>query len=396
MSLIYLDYNATTPMAESVIEVIYNEMKTTWGNPSSSYLIGRKAKNVIENARERVADMLGTKPCNIIFTSGGTEASNMAIFSAVKHYEKQGQFKPHVITSSVEHDATFKVLEHLKSENKIDISFLKPSPKGDIAVRDILNLLSNRTCFISMMMANNETGVIFPISELGKCLEGINKTRMASGLPKVFLHTDAAQVVGKIPLNAEDVNADYITVAGHKFYGPKIGCLYFRNDSPVYPIFHGGGQENGLRSGTENTPLIAGFGEAARIVTENLSSFSDHMTKMRNFLQDELKKAFSPDEIVLNFTSIERLPNTLSISFPTRNARQLLQACEYVVASTGSACHSSSVFISRVIRECLDEKLWQGTVRLSVGRETSITEIKMAVGDLVSAFNKTESTSSAC
>nr|XP_036865531.1 selenocysteine lyase isoform X3 [Manis javanica] len=276
-----MDYNATTPLEPEVIQAMTEAMWEAWGNPSSPYLAGRKARGLIQAARENLAKMIGGEPQDIIFTSGGTEANNLVIHSAVKHFHETHSLKgdaaerhspaagaaPHFITCTVEHDSVRLPLEHLVEEHVAEVTFVPVSKvNGRAEAEDILAAVRPSTCLVTVMLANNETGVIMPIAEISQRIKAENRRRAASGLPLVFLHTDAAQALGKRRVDVEDLGVDFLTIVGHKFYGPRIGALYVRGLGeliPLYPMLFGGGQERNFRPGTENTPMIAGLGKVS-------------------------------------------------------------------------------------------------------------------------------------
>lgn len=256
---IYLDYNATTPLATEVLEVITEILKSSWGNPSSNYDEGKKAKLAIENSRENVAKMIGARESDIIFTSGGTEGNNLVIYSAIQYFHdnfsvhcennfKRSKFLPHIITTNIEHDSITLPLKNLSKKGIIEVTFVPVSTStAAIEVEDVLKEIQPNTCLITVMLANNETGIIQPVSQLGKRLQQLNCQR---NFPILF-HTDAAQAIGKIAVDVDYLHIDFLTIVGHKFYGPRIGALYFNSDKNniIYPIFYGGGQEKGYRPG---------------------------------------------------------------------------------------------------------------------------------------------------
>ncbi|XP_023727575.1 selenocysteine lyase isoform X2 [Cryptotermes secundus] len=394
---VYLDHNATTPVAEPVVQKIIDSLNDEWGNPSSGYLPGTKSKNSIAEARQHIALMIGGKPEDIIFTSGGTEANNMVIFGIVSYYEdwlksvsflKVTNEKPHVITTNVEHDAVILPIRHLEKTGAIDVSIIHVSTRGCVVPQDILSKISHTTCLITVMLANNETGVIMPVEEIGRCIKEVNKQRKAENLIRILYHTDAAQGVGKIQVDVQELNVDYLTVVGHKFYGPRIGCLYARGigqETPVYPLLHGGGQERGYRPGTENTPMIAGLGEAARLVCENLSTYSRHMKIIRDYLEEELKEAFGEGNVIFNCSKdVRRLPNTCSVSLIGVElvGHVVLSKCAHIMASIGAACHAQNKPSGILLASGIPHHQAINSIRLSVGRETTKGDIDIAIEDL--------------
>ncbi|XP_052493063.1 selenocysteine lyase isoform X6 [Budorcas taxicolor] len=303
---VYMDYNATTPLEPEVIEAMTEAMREAWGNPSSSYPAGRKAKEIINTARENLAKMIGGQPQDVIFTSGGTESNNLVIQSMVKHFHKVhaangdtgghpspvDRALPHIITCTVEHDSIRLPLEHLGEERKAEVTFVPVSKvNGQVEAEDILAAVRPATCLVTIMLANNETGVVMPVPEISRRVRALNQQRAAGGLPEVLVHTDAAQALGKQRVDVRDLGVDFLTIVGHKFYGPRIGALYVRGlgeHTPLYPMLFGGGQERNFRPGTENTPMIAGLGKAAELVAENCDAYEAHMRGVRDYLEERL------------------------------------------------------------------------------------------------------------
>ncbi|KAL1023369.1 hypothetical protein UPYG_G00039930 [Umbra pygmaea] len=334
---IYMDYNATTPLEPEVIQAVTEALHEAWGNPSSSYTAGVKAKTIITQARESVARLVGGKPDDIIFTSGGTEANNLVFHSALEAYRESCRISehggdsrhhhdnsrtasdwplPHIIISNVEHDSVRLTAEHLLKNRKADVTLVAVSKvTGRVEVEDVLCAVRPNTCLISVMMANNETGVLMPIREL------CQRVRATNGQchHRILLHTDAAQAIGKVLVNARDLGVDYLTIVGHKFYAPRIGALYVNGPgttTPLHPILFGGGQERNFRPGTENTPMIAGLGKAAELVTCNLYEYESHMMDMRKYLEERLQAVFGMERIHFNshFQCSDSLPNTCNVS----------------------------------------------------------------------------------
>ncbi|XP_036925079.1 selenocysteine lyase isoform X3 [Sturnira hondurensis] len=308
-SSVYMDYNATTPLEPAVIQAVTEALRDAWGNPSSPYPAGRKAKDVISAARESLAKMIGGSARDIVFTSGGTESNNLVIHSAVTHFHKthteEGdpaqhhspveRAMPHIVTCTVEHDSIRLPLEHLVEEQVAEVTFVPVSTvSGQAEADDILAAVRPATCLVTIMLANNETGVVMPVPEISRRVKALNRERAASGRPVILLHTDAAQALGKRRVDVEDLGVDLLTIVGHKFYGPRIGALYVRGlgeRTPLCPMLFGGGQERNFRPGTENTPMIAGLGKAAELVTENCEAYEAHMRDVRNYLEERLVAA---------------------------------------------------------------------------------------------------------
>ncbi|XP_027446102.1 selenocysteine lyase isoform X1 [Zalophus californianus] len=411
---VYMDYNATTPLEPEVIQAMTEAMREAWGNPSSPYPAGRKAKDIIDTARENVAKMICGKPQDIIFTSGGTESNNLVIHSVVKHFHQTRPSKgspaelcspldgatPHLITCTVEHDSIRLPLEHLVEERVAAVTFVPVSKvNGQVEVEDILAAVCPATCLVTIMLANNETGVIMPISEISQRIKALNQKRTASGLPVILLHTDAAQALGKRRVDVEDLGVDFLTIVGHKFYGPRIGALYVRGLgelTPLYPMLFGGGQERNFRPGTENTPMIAGLGKAAELVTRNCEAYEAHMRDVRDYLEERLEAEFDKQRIHLNsqFPGTERLPNTcnFSIQGPQLQGHAVLARCRALLASVGAACHSDHADRpSPVLLSCgIPFDVARNALRLSVGRGTTRAEVDLIVQDLKQAVAQLE------
>ncbi|XP_038604948.1 selenocysteine lyase isoform X2 [Tachyglossus aculeatus] len=412
---IYMDYNATTPLEPEVIEAMTEAMHEAWGNPSSSYIAGRKAKEIINGARENLAKMVGGRPQDIIFTSGGTEANNLVIHSSLQLFQEGRRQvrgkpeehemhvsspKPHFITSTVEHDSIRLPLEHLVKAHVAEATFVPVSKlSGQAEVDDVLAEVRPTTCLVTVMLANNETGVIMPISEISQRIQVLNQKRAVCGLPHIYVHTDAAQIVGKRRVDVQELGVDFLTIVGHKFYGPRIGALYVRGPgvtTPLYPMFFGGGQERNFRPGTENTPMIAGLGKAAELVHKNCDVYEAHMRKVRDYLEGQLEAVFGKARIHLNsqLLSSERLPNTcnFSIKGPRLQGRMVLSRCKTLLASVGAACHSDKGDQpSSILLNCgIPFDVAQNALRLSVGRNTTKEDVDCIVEDLKQAVEQLE------
>ncbi|XP_010345548.3 selenocysteine lyase isoform X5 [Saimiri boliviensis] len=420
---VYMDYNATTPLEPEVIQAVTEAMWEAWGNPSSPYPAGRKAKDIIKAARESLAKMIGGKPQDIIFTSGGTESNNLVIHSVVKHFHvnqtSKGDTgvhhspvegaKPHLITSSVEHDSIRLPLEHLAEEQAAAVTFVPVSKaSGQAEVDDILAAVRPTTRLVSIMLANNETGVVMPVPEISRRMRALNQERAAAGLPPILVHTDAAQALGKRRVDVQELGVDFLTIVGHKFYGPRIGALYVRGLGEctlLYPMLFGGGQEQNFRPGTENTPMIAGLGKAAELVTQNWEAYEVHMRDIRDYLEERLEAEFGQKRIHLNsrFPGTERLPNTCNFSIrgPRLQGRMVLAQCRVLMASVGAACHSDhgdhSSAVSAIPRPSpvllnsgVPFDVARNALRLSVGRSTTRAEVDLVVQDLKQAVAQLE------
>ncbi|XP_071608062.1 selenocysteine lyase isoform X2 [Heliangelus exortis] len=398
---VYLDHNATTPLAPEVARAVQDALCQAWGNPSSSHPAGRKAKELVGSARESLARMVGGRPEDIVFTSGGTEANNMVIHTACRHFQESqagpgdSRGVPHIVTSSVEHDSIRLPLEQLVKERRAEATFVPVSPRsGQAEVDDVLAAIQPTTCLVTIMLANNETGVIMPVAELSLRLRALNQQRAAEGMPRVLLHTDAAQMIGKGHVDVQELGVDYLTIVGHKFYGPRIGALYARGPgttTPLHPLLFGGGQERNFRPGTENTPMIAGLGQAAELVSKNWEAYEAHMRDVRDYLEARLEASFGKQRIHLNshFTGSKRLCNTSNFSIlgPGLQGRRVLACCKRLLASVGAACHSEKGDRpSSILLSCgIPYEVARNALRLSVGRDTTHTDVDLAVQDLVQA-----------
>uniref|UniRef100_A0A0M3HS59 Selenocysteine lyase n=1 Tax=Ascaris lumbricoides TaxID=6252 RepID=A0A0M3HS59_ASCLU len=383
---IYLDYNATTPLEREVENAIAESMKY-WANPSSNSPLGVKAKEVIEAARDDVAKMMHVNSKEVFFTSGGTETNYWVIHSAIEHfkaiYGREG--KPHIVTSSIEHPSILEPLHWLSQKGELEHTEIGVDPStGLVKLDDLEAALCERTVLVSVMLANNETGVIQPLSQIADIARRAGE-RYDS---RVLVHTDAAQAVGKMDVDPDVLKTDFVTVVGHKFYGPRIGALVIRSEKtvPLQSLFRGGSQEHEKRAGTENTPMIAGLGAACRIVIERLPDFVEHMRDVRDYFEEQLKNALG-DAVVIHFATSQRIPNTSSVSFVKYpgNASDLLSKCKSFFASTGAACHAGTNRISAVLSACgILDKVAFRTVRFSFGRDSSRAQVDRVVNELKS------------
>nr|XP_061834611.1 selenocysteine lyase-like [Nerophis lumbriciformis]XP_061834612.1 selenocysteine lyase-like [Nerophis lumbriciformis] len=395
---IYMDYNATTPLEPEVMQAICEALQDAWGNPSSGYEAGVKAKAIIKQARENVARMVGGKAEDIIFTSGGTEANNMVLHTAVEHFTRhQDGNLPHVITSNVEHDSVKLAAERLQRDGKADVTFVPVSTTtGRVEVDDVLAAVRPNTCLVSIMLANNETGVIMPVREVCQRVQVLNQRRHV----RILRHTDAAQAVGKIPVDVSDLGVDYLTIVGHKFYAPRIAALFVKGPgatTPLYPMLIGGGQERNFRPGTENTPMIAGLGKAAELVSNHGAAYERHMLDTKEHLEERLKATFK-DKLHFNshFAGSECLPNTCNVSLLGAGLQgwRVLSHCHKLLASVGAACHSDrGDRPSHILLSCgAREEVAANALRLSVGRRTSREDVEQVVEDLKKAVKHLEQT----
>jgi cysteine desulfurase len=368
MRRIYLDYNASTPIAPGVAAVMQRMLDDGFGNPSSSHWAGRPARAAVETGRGQVAALLGCAPEEIVFTSGGSESNNLALkglFFAGK------RSRAHIITTQIEHPAIVepcRFLERLGAR----ITWLPVDGTGRVNPQDLRRAITPDTLLVSIMHANNEVGTIQPIAECAAIAR-------AQGVP---FHTDAAQSVGKIPTRVADLGVDLLTLAGHKFYAPKgIGALYVRAGTILEPLIHGAPHESGRRAGTESA-LLAGALGAAAVLARDLGPM-ERVRRLRDRLRDALAAGMG-ERVVFHGHRDEVLPNTLSVSFSGVTGAEVLSSLEDVAASTGSACHSGRVELSPVLRAMrVPPEIGQGTVRFSLGRETTEEEITEVVARLI-------------
>lgn len=361
---IYLDYNATTPVDPVVADAMEPFLREFFGNPSSSHYYGSQARLATEAAREQVARLLGAFPYEVVFTSGGTESNNLAIIGAARARRHLGN---HILTSSVEHPAVLEVASYLKGEG-FRVDLIPVDEYGMVDPAEVLRMIRPDTILVSVMHANNEIGTIQPVAEIGKMARERG----------ILMHCDAAQSVGKIPVNVNDLQVDLLSVAGHKFYAPKgIGALYIRQGVRLDKITHGADHEQNRRPGTENVLEIAGLGKACELAMRNLTDTAFHLKKMRDLLEESLLEKI-PGAVVHGHPE-KRLPNTLSIGFPGIEATTLLSSVAGVAASAGAACHTGQETESGVLKAMnVPENIAMGTIRLSTGRYTTGQEIREA------------------
>ncbi|MBI5572755.1 MAG: cysteine desulfurase [Desulfomonile tiedjei] len=363
---IYLDYNGTTPLDPHVISAMRPYIEEEFGNPSSSHWYGIEPKRAVIKARRQVADLLNCTPDEIVFTSGGTESNNHAILGAVF---ASGKTPGHVVTSQVEHPAVLEVCRRLERLGH-QVTYVPVDGSGMVDPGDVEAAIRPHTVLITIMHANNEVGTIQPIREIASI----------AGDRGIVFHTDAAQSIGKIPTDVNDLGMDLLSVAGHKLYAPKgIGALYLRKGIQLEPFMLGASQEVGRRAGTENVAWIVGLGKACEIARENLQANMAHLRQTRDLLHQGLGARLG-DIMRLNGHREQRLPNTLSVSFRGIEANRILEEIGLdVAASAGAACHSDHVEVSHVLQAMKVPLEWaKGTIRLSTGRMTTVDEIARA------------------
>jgi cysteine desulfurase len=364
---VYLDYNASTPIDPLVEEVMKSTMAGAYGNPSSLHWAGSPARELVENGRRQVADFLGCRAEEIVFTSGGSESNNFALKG---RYFAADHKSPHIITTRIEHPAIVapcRFLERLGAQ----ITWLPVDGTGRIDPDDLARAITADTILISVMHANNETGTIQPI-------EACARIARAHGIP---FHTDAAQSVGKISTRVDELGVDLLTIAGHKIYAPKgIGALYVRNGIKLEPLIHGAGHEGGRRAGTESALLAAALGKACELARD--LGPMEQVRELRDRFWHGLRERFG-EQVVLNGHPELRLPNTLNVAFAGRVGSEILARLPGVAASTGSACHAGRIELSPVLEAMgVPPHVGMGTVRFSLGRSTTAEEIETVVACL--------------
>jgi cysteine desulfurase len=367
MAQIYLDYNASTPIDPAVAAAMRPFLEDAYGNPSSGHWAGAPARAALDHARGQVAALLGAAPEEIVFTSGGSEANNLAIKGAFFALRNKGD---HIITTTVEHPAVLEPCRFLERLGAT-VTCLPVDRTGRVDPDDVRRAISPRTILISVMHANNEVGTIQPIEEIG----------VIAREHSVRFHTDAAQSVGKIPTGVERLGVDLLTIAGHKLYAPKgVGALYIRRGVALEPLIHGAGHERGRRAGTESALLAVGLG-AACALAEDLEPM-ERVRALRDRLWRSLQDRFG-DRVALNGHTELRLPNTLNVSFVGMVGAEILAGLDGVAASTGSACHAGRVELSPVLAAMgVPERIGMGAVRFSLGRRTTDAEIDVVVAQL--------------
>jgi cysteine desulfurase len=361
--MIYLDYNATTPVLPEVLETMVPYLTSEWGNPSSSYKFGSKLKTVIETARAQVAELIGAHAMEIIFTSCATESNNAAIHASLKANPK----KKHIITSRVEHSSVLNYCMALENEG-YRVTYLPVDREGLLKLTDLEDAISDETAVVSLMWANNETGVLFPVKEIGE----ICRSR------GVLFHCDAVQAAGKIEIDVKNEPADYLSLTGHKLGAPKgVGALYVRKKVPFSPFVYGGHQERNMRGGTESVPLIVGMGKAAELARKHLQGYDKKVRPLRDALEEGILSSIPNAE--LNGHKTQRLSNTTNITFHGIESEALLILLdqEGICASSGSACLADSDEPSHVIKAMKPETAdSRQSIRFSLGESSSRNEVQ--------------------
>ena len=366
MKPIYLDYNGTTPLDREVVNAMRPFLEDDFGNPSSSHYYGVRPKEGVEHARKQVANLLGSKAEEIIFTSGGTESNNHAIQGMAFALKEKGN---HIITSQIEHSAVLEVCKYLERFG-FETTYLPVDKDGLVDPLELEKAMRPETTLVTIMHANNEVGTLQAIADLSKIVRNHG----------IIMHTDAAQSAGKVPSKVNALGVDLLSIAGHKLYAPKgVGALYVRDSIDLSKFCHGAGQEHGARAGTENVIGIVGLGKACELADINLMASMKKMKNLRDRLHEGLVSAL--DNVRLNGHPQQVLPNTLSVSIKGLEANKLLAQIEgEVAASAGAACHAGGVDVSHVLQAMQVPLEWaKGTIRFSVGKMTTIEEVEATI-----------------
>lgn len=374
---IYMDYQATTPIDPRVLEKMIPYFSEKFGNPHSrTHAFGWESEEAVEKARESVAKLIGADSKEIIFTSGATEANNMALKGVARFYKNSG--KNHIITTVVEHKCVLDSCRHLEQEG-FEITYLHVDKDGLISLDELKNSITDKTSIVSVIALNNEIGVIQNLAAIGEICRDRG----------VFFHTDAAQAFGKIPMNVRDMKIDLMSISGHKIYGPKgIGALYVGRKPRVrlQPIFSGGGQERGMRSGTVPTPLVVGLGAAAEYAITEMQKDYEHAKKLADLF---IEKMLEIPHVYLNGSRTERYPGCLNFSFACIEGESMIGAIKNIAVSSGSACTSSSLEPSYVLKALgVDEELAHTSIRFGIGKFTTEEEVKIAIESVQKAVKK--------
>jgi len=365
MEYIYLDYNATTPLHDEVLDAMLPYLKESFGNPSSGHWYGRQNKQAVERAREQVAALIGASPEEIVITGGGSESNNYALKGVMYANRHKGN---HLLTTVIEHPAIIKPCGYLQDRG-CEISYAPCDRYAVVHPGSIAGAVKDSTVLVSVMYANNEVGTVQPIGEIGEI----------TGARGVYFHSDASQAVGKIPVNVKEAKVDLLTVCAHKFYGPKgVGALYIKKGTVIEQLIHGSGHEAGRRAGTENVAGIVGMGKAAEIAGASMQYNIERLTKLRDYFYARLQAEIGG--LVLNGHPEKRLPNTLHVSFAGISGAELLARAPEICATTGAACADRSTELSGLLKAMgVREDIGFGSVRFSLGLKTTKEEIDRAV-----------------
>ena len=378
MKIVYCDHAATTYVKKEVLNSMIPYFTEQYGNPSSTYTLGRNNKRAITKARQQVAKAINCLPKEIYFTSGGSESDNLAIKGFAYANKNKGN---HIITSKIEHPAVLKTCETLHNQD-FEITYLNVDQNGFVKIVELINAIKDNTILISIMTANNEIGTIQKIKKIGEIAKSKN----------IAFHTDAVQAIGNIKIDVQDMNIDMLSMSAHKFYGPKgLGALYVKSGIQFDRILDGGHQENGKRSGTENVPGIVGLGKAIEIANKNMDNYNKKLLRLRDIFIRELENKIGKENIRINGDLINRLPGNVNISFKNKDSERILIELDKrnICASGGSACSSSSLSPSHVLCALGMEKMWiNGATRFTFGEENTIEDIQYVANSLNQIINR--------
>jgi len=385
MRQIYLDHNATTPVRKEVLDAMMPYFSEEYGNASSVYSMGQKARHAVDEARETIGNSIGTEAADIIFTSGGTESNNFAIKGVAMANLNKGR---HVITSNIEHPAVLEPCGFIEKELGFDVTYLPVDKYGVVDLNKLKDSIRKDTVLISIMFANNETGTLQSIKEIAKIARG----------NKIYFHTDSVQVLGKLPIDVEELGIDLCSFSGHKVYGPKgIGAMYLRKGVKITPFQHGGHHERNKRAGTENVPGIVGFAKAVEIADRDMKKNDAHLKKLTKKMWEGLNKELK--EIYLNGHPENRLSSTLNISFRYIEGESMVLNFDMkgIYASTGSACTSGSLEPSHVLTAMgVPPDMAQGSVRFSFGYENTEEDVDYCLAEIPPIVEKLRKMSPLC
>ena len=363
---VYLDHAATTPVDPRVVEAMLPFFGHSWGNPSSVYLLGREAKRALDDARDTISEVLACKPNELVFTGCGTESDNLAIKGVAFARAARGK---HLITSKIEHHAVLHTCEWLEKHFAFKVTYLNVDRHGLVDLGELRSALQDDTILVSIMYANNEVGTVQPLAEISRIVKAKRRD--------IVVHTDAVQAGGVLPLEVDQLGVDLLSLSGHKFYAPKgVGLLYIRRGTQLLPQQQGGGQERGLRAGTENVPYIAGMAEALRLASEERERRCEHMARLRDRLIEGITSRIPHSRLTGDPT--RRLPNNASFAFEGADGESILLNLDQhgIAASSGSACTSGSLEISHVLRAMkIPPELAQGSLRLSTGIRSTDADV---------------------
>ncbi|MFD0678751.1 MULTISPECIES: cysteine desulfurase family protein [unclassified Paenibacillus] len=378
MTIIYLDYAATTPVLPEVVDAMLPYFTSFYGNASSTHRAGREARAAVHQARDTIASFIGCTSSQLVFTSGGTESNNMALFGAAAAQAGKGK---HIITAQTEHHAVLHTCEQLERLG-YEVTYLPVDTTGRIRLDDLQQAIRPDTILISIMYVNNEVGTMQPLQQIGELARSKG----------IIFHVDAVQALGHIPIDLNRLPVDLMSFSAHKLHGPKgIGALYIAKHAKLEPFMYGGNQERKRRAGTENTAAIAGFSKAVKIIDSNMYEMQQKMEKLRLEMVTRLDQLLGNEQFVINGHPVERLPHILNISFPAVSTESMLMNLdlEGIAAASGSACTSGSLEVSHVLNAMqLSEAIMKSAVRFSFGSGTTSKEIEIAAHKIATIVNR--------